>query len=65
MHGGNEMYTKFQLDQPKGKRPLEEPRHRWEGNIKMGQEGEDWIHLAKVRDLLQILLNTVMKLQVL
>jgi len=33
-----------------GKRPLREPRHRWEDNIKMyleiGHEGVHWIYLS-------------------
>jgi hypothetical protein len=40
---------------PEGKRLLESPRRKWEGNIRMylreiGWEGMDWIHLAQVRD---------------
>jgi hypothetical protein len=38
---------------PEGKRPLGRPRHRWEGNLKIGfQEvglgGMDWIDLARI-----------------
>jgi hypothetical protein len=40
---------------PKGKRPLEKPRRRWEDNIKMDYEevgcGDmNWIGLAQDRD---------------
>jgi hypothetical protein len=39
---------------PKGKRPLERPRCRWEGNIMMdlreiGIDGANWIWLAQDR----------------
>jgi hypothetical protein len=27
--------TKFEVEKPEGKGPLERPRHRWENNIKM------------------------------
>jgi hypothetical protein len=42
---------KILVGKPEGKRPL----GRWEDNIildfrEMGQEGVDWIHLAKDRD---------------
>jgi len=29
-----------------GKRPLGEPRRRWENNVKIGWVGVDWIVLA-------------------
>jgi hypothetical protein len=40
---------------PNGKRPLGKPRHRWEGDIKMGLRevggrDVDWIELAQDRD---------------
>ena len=40
---------------PKGRRPLGRPSHRWEDNIKMdlqevGCGGMDWINLAQDRD---------------
>jgi len=39
------------VGKPEGNRPLEIPRHRWEGNSKMdlpevGRGGMDWIDLA-------------------
>jgi hypothetical protein len=51
------------------RRPLGRPRSRWEDNIKMdlreiGFGDVDWIHLAQDRDRWQVLVNTVMSLQV-
>jgi hypothetical protein len=42
------------VGRPKGKRPLERPRRRWEYNIKMdvreiGIDGAKWIQLAQDR----------------
>jgi hypothetical protein len=58
------------VGKPKGKRPLERPRHRGEDGIKMnlretGWGGVEWIHLAQDRDRWQALVNAVMNLQVL
>jgi hypothetical protein len=58
------------VGKPKGKRPLERPRHRWEDGIKMdlkeiGWGGVEWIHLAQDRDRRQALVNAVMNLRVL
>jgi hypothetical protein len=57
------------LGGPKGKRPLERPRRRWEDNIKMdlsetGIDGANWIQPAQDRVPWRIFVNTVMKLQV-
>jgi len=54
---------------PEGKRSLGRYRHRWEDNIRldtreMRWEDVDRIHLAHVRDQWQILVNTVMNIQV-
>jgi hypothetical protein len=42
------------VGRPKGKRPLERPRHRWEDNImlslrEIGIDGVNWIQLAQDR----------------
>jgi hypothetical protein len=57
------------VGKPEGKRPLERPRRRWMGNIKIdlgktGWDGMDWIDLAQDRDQWRALVNTVIKLQV-
>jgi hypothetical protein len=57
------------VGRPEGRRPLRRSRRRWEDNIKMDL-GEilfgdvDWIHLAQDRDRWQVLVKTVMNLQV-
>ena len=57
------------VGKPEGKRPLERPRHRWEGNIKMdlqevGGGCGDWMELAQDRDRWQALVSTVRNFQV-
>jgi hypothetical protein len=52
---------------PEGKRPLGEPRRRWEDNTGMDLreirwEGVDWLHLAQDTDQCRALVNTVMDL---
>jgi hypothetical protein len=52
-----------------GKRPLGRPRHRREGNIRIGfretgWEGVDWMHLAQDREQWRTLVNTVMNLRI-
>jgi hypothetical protein len=52
-----------------GKRPLGEPRCRWEDNIKtdlreIGIDWPNWIQLAQHRVLWQDFVNTVMNLRV-
>jgi hypothetical protein len=51
-----------------GKRPLERPKCRWEGNIKMdlhevGCVGMDWIELAHNGDRWRALVAAVMNLR--
>jgi hypothetical protein len=58
------------VGKPKGKRPLERPRHRWKDGFKMdpreiGWGGVKWIHLAQDRDRWWDLVNAVMNLRVL
>jgi hypothetical protein len=57
------------VGKPKGRRPLEKHRSRWEDNIKIdlreiGWGGMDWIDLAQDRDQWRALVNTVMYLRV-
>jgi hypothetical protein len=54
------------VGKPKGNRPLERPRRRWQDNIRMDVreiewESVDWIYLAQDRDRCWTVLNTVMK----
>ena len=46
---------------PAGKRPLEEPRRRWEDDMRMdlkeGINAENWIYLAQDRDYWRAALN--------
>jgi hypothetical protein len=58
------------MGKPKGKRPLERPRRRWEDGIGMdlreiGWGNVDWIQLAQDRALWRALVNTVMNLRIL
>jgi hypothetical protein len=58
------------VGKPKGKRPLERPRYRWENGIKMdlrkiGWGSVKWIHLAQDRDHWGVLVNAVMNIWVL
>jgi hypothetical protein len=46
---------KILVGKHEGKRPLERPRHRWEGNIRMdlraiGWEAVDWMRMAQDRN---------------
>ena len=57
------------VGKPEGKRPLGEPRRRWEDNIKMdlqevGGGGGDWMELAHDRDRWRALVITVMNFRV-
>ena len=54
---------------PEGKRHLENPRHRWENNIRTdlketGWKGVDWIDLVQYRDKWWAVVNTVMNMRV-
>ena len=53
------------VGKPEGKRSLDRPRHRWDGNIKMdlrevGCGCKDWIELAQDRYGWRALVNAVM-----
>jgi hypothetical protein len=57
------------VGRPEGKSPLERPRRRWEGNIKMELreiriDGANWIRLAQDRVQLRAFVITVMNLRV-
>jgi hypothetical protein len=57
------------VGRPKGKKPLEIPRRRWEYNIKLdlreiGINGADWIRLARDRIQWWAFVSTVMNLRV-
>ena len=57
------------VGKPEGKRPLGQPRRRWEDNIKLdlqevGGGCEDWMELAQDRDRWRALESTVMNLGV-
>ena len=57
------------VGKPKGKRPLERPRRRWEDNIKMdleevGRGCGDWMELAQDRDRGRTLVSTGMNIRV-
>jgi hypothetical protein len=57
------------VGRPEGKRPLERPRHRWEGKIELdlretGIDGANWIRLARDMSQWRAFVNTVMNLLV-
>jgi hypothetical protein len=57
------------VGKPEGKRPLEEPRRRWEDNIKIELQETGgvcgvWIELAKDRDRWRVLVSTVMNIRI-
>jgi hypothetical protein len=57
------------VGKPEDNRLLGRPRHKWDDNSRMDLKRNrfgnvDWIHLTLDRDQLQILVNTVMNLQV-
>jgi hypothetical protein len=63
------MHTGFGGGNLRARVYLEDPRHRWEDNIKMdlqevGWRGMDWIDLSQDRDWWWALVNVVMNLQV-
>jgi hypothetical protein len=68
-HGEGRSVYRVSVGRPKGKRPLQRPRRRWEDNIKMdvreiGIDGANWIQMAQ--DMVQwwACVNTVINLRV-
>jgi len=65
--GGRSAYRVL-VGKSEGKRPLGEPKHRWEDNIKMDLEevgwAMDWIDLAQDTDRWWALIKAVMNLRV-
>jgi hypothetical protein len=66
--GKRSAYRVF-VGKPEGRRQLERPRPRWEGNSKMdllevGWGDTDWIDVAQDRQRWQVLVNAVMDLRV-
>jgi hypothetical protein len=57
---------KILVRKPEGRRPLERPRCRWEGNIRIDlremEDGADWMHLAQGGVHRWAVLKTVIKL---
>jgi hypothetical protein len=49
------------VGKPEGKRPLGEPRRRWENNVKMGLVGMDSIALTQNRNGWRAPVNSVIK----
>jgi hypothetical protein len=59
---------KILVGKPEGRSPLRRPSHRWEDNIELdlkeiGFEGEDWINLARNKDLWRAIVNTIINLR--
>jgi hypothetical protein len=68
-NGENRNAYRIFVGKPEGKRPLGRPRRRWENNIRMdlGEVGwgdVDWIDLAKDRNRLRAVVNSVLNLRV-
>jgi hypothetical protein len=66
-NGKGEESDRVLVGKPKGKRPLERPRHRWDHNGSLGivWKGVEWIQLAQDTDWWWALVNIVMNLRVL
>ena len=53
---------------PAGRRPLERPRRRWKGNIRMNLKEiatRNWVDLAQYMDYWRALVNAALNLRVL
>ena len=60
---------KILTGKPTGKRPLERPRRRWQGNIRMdleeiGINAGNWVDSAQDRGYWKALVNAVLNLRV-
>jgi hypothetical protein len=55
---------KVLVGKPEGKRTLGKPKRRWEDNIRLDLQVTGSRHVAQDRDYWQVLVNTVMNLQV-
>jgi hypothetical protein len=64
MGEGRKVYEVL-VGNPKGKRPLERPRSRWQNGIRMDLRQIDWGFLAQDRHRWRALVNAVMNLRVL
>ena len=68
IYGGQEKFIVVVAVRTDGKRTLGSPRHRWEGNIKVGLRDVgtyvDWIQLAQDRDSWRALVNAVTNIRV-
>jgi hypothetical protein len=67
--GGQERHKQGFGWKPEGKDHLDDPRHRWQDNIKINLQaarlaGINWIAMTQKRDRWQALVNVVMNLQV-
>jgi hypothetical protein len=51
-------------ENPRGRRPLERLRRRWEYNVGLGEVWLDWINLAQERERWRYLVNSVMNFRV-
>jgi len=60
MWGRGEITYRVLVGRHEGKKPLERPRRRWEGDIFGKRDGgKDWIDLAQDRDRWVALVNAV------
>jgi hypothetical protein len=69
MGEGRKLYRVL-VGKPKGKRPLERPRHKWEDGVRMDlmeiDLGDvDWIYLAQDRDRWRAVMSALLNIWVL
>jgi hypothetical protein len=68
-YSGKRNIYRILVGKSEGTRPLVEPRHKWEDNIKMyvkeiDWDGMDWINMVQDRDKCWHVVNMVVNLQV-